>query len=273
MKKNGFTLIEIMAVIVLLGLLIAIISPAVTGLIKDSEDTLEEQQINNIVNATKKYMVEHSDLLPDEGLICMDINDLVSNGVIENDSIINPKTKEEITGYVVVSYNAEFNQYEYYYSSEYVENVVEPDYSFNHIYFSYGERFENLSTSNSWQSKEAQFIDDAIYLSTSGYEIVYTDQVDLSLYKAVIIKKTNLVSGRARFAQYPERVNNEGEWIELNWVSLGNDYYIADISEQTRNDMHFYINAWGGGNSGYIYYISFSEKSVEEVMEDTSFLQ
>ena len=82
-----------------------------------------------------------------------------------------------------------------------------------------------------------------------------------------------MVSGRAGFLQYPERVNNEGESISLNWVSLGDDYYIADISEQTRNDMHFYINAWSGANSGYIYYISFSEKSVEEVMEDTTFLQ
>ena len=119
MEKKGFTLIEIMAVIVVLGLLIAIITPVVNNLLKDSEDTLSDEQISMIVNASKKYMVEHSELLPemsDGSKTFIYIDDLINNGVIDNDKVINPKTKEELDGCVVVNYNDSFNQYEYNYS-------------------------------------------------------------------------------------------------------------------------------------------------------------
>jgi len=119
MEKKGFTLIEIMAVMVVLGLLIAIIVPVVNNLLKDSEDTLSDEQISMIVNASKKYMIEHSELLPemsDGSKTFIYIDDLINNGVIDNDSVIDPKTKEELDGCVVVRYNDSFNQYEYNYS-------------------------------------------------------------------------------------------------------------------------------------------------------------
>lgn len=119
MEKKGFTLIEIMAVIVVLGLLIAIIVPVVSNLLKDSEDTLSDEQISMIVNASKKYMIEHSELLPemsDGSKTFVYIDDLINSGVIDNDKVIDPKTKEELNGCVVVNYNDSFNQYEYNYS-------------------------------------------------------------------------------------------------------------------------------------------------------------
>lgn len=119
MNKKGFTLIEVMAVVVVLGLLIAIITPVVSNLLKDSEDTLSDEQISMIVNASKKYMIEHSELLPemsDGSKTFIYIDDLINNGVIDNDSIINPKSKEELNGCVIVNYNDSFNQYEYNYS-------------------------------------------------------------------------------------------------------------------------------------------------------------
>ena len=117
MNKKGFTLVELLAVIVILGLLIAIISPAVMNLINDSEDSLSSQQKKLVVEATKKYMIENSQLLPegsDRAIVYM--SDLIDKGVIDNDKIIDPKSKEEINGCVVVSYNNEFNQYDYNYS-------------------------------------------------------------------------------------------------------------------------------------------------------------
>ena len=119
MEKKGFTLIEIMAVMVVLGLLIAIIVPVVNNLLKDSEDTLHDEQIDLVVKASQKYMVEHSELLPemsDGSKTFIYIDDLINNGVIDNDKVINPKSKEELNGCVVVRYNDSFNQYEYNYS-------------------------------------------------------------------------------------------------------------------------------------------------------------
>lgn len=114
--KKGFTLVEVLAVIVILGLLVVIISPVVNNLLGDSEDALYDKQVDSIVKATKKYMVEHSELLPENSdSKAIYINDLINNGVIDKDKVINPKTKEEMNGCVVVSYNHEFNQYEYNY--------------------------------------------------------------------------------------------------------------------------------------------------------------
>lgn len=112
-KRNGFTLIEVLAAIVILSLLIAIITPTIANLINNSKSSLEREQINTIIRATKQYVVEHSEILPDGGSINISIDELVENGVIENDMVINPKTKTLLNGYVVISYNDNFNQYEY----------------------------------------------------------------------------------------------------------------------------------------------------------------
>ena len=117
MNKKGFTLVELLAVIVILGLLIAIISPVVKNLLNDSKDSLSEQQKKLVVEATKKYMIENSELLPEgSNRAIVYMSDLIDKGVIDNDKIIDPKSKGEINGCVVVSYNNEFNQYDYNYS-------------------------------------------------------------------------------------------------------------------------------------------------------------
>ena len=118
MKRKGFTLVELLAVIVILGLLIAIISPVVKNLLNDSKESLSKQQKDMIITASKKYMIDHSELLPeDDNRAIVYMDNLVNDGVIDNDKIIDPKTHEEINGCVVVSYNNEYNQYDYNYSS------------------------------------------------------------------------------------------------------------------------------------------------------------
>ena len=134
MKNKGFTLVEILAVIVVLGLIIAIITPTVNNLIKDSEDMLTKEQRNTIINATKKYVVENSDLLPDEygnETRYIDTNTLIEQGVINENVIINPKTKNEIWGCVAIKYNRDYNQYDY----EFIDGCVPigTQYVFNYI--------------------------------------------------------------------------------------------------------------------------------------------
>ena len=116
MNKKGFTLVELLAVVAILGLLAAIISPIVKNLLDDSKESLSKQQKEMVITATKKYMVEHSELLPEyNSTLSIYISDLISDGVIENNKVINPKTKKELDGCVVISYSNEFNQYEYNY--------------------------------------------------------------------------------------------------------------------------------------------------------------
>ncbi|MBP3920888.1 MAG: prepilin-type N-terminal cleavage/methylation domain-containing protein [Bacilli bacterium] len=122
MKNKGFTLIELLAAIAILALLAVIVAPKVVKLLNDSEVTLQEQQINTIINATKKYVVENSDLLPEENdQTRVNISTLIENGVIDNETVIDPKTKEVIDGYVTITYSKEYNQYIYEFSGSDVQ--------------------------------------------------------------------------------------------------------------------------------------------------------
>ena len=117
MNKNGFTLIELLAVIIILGMLVAIISPVVTKLLNDSEDSLSKNQIDMIITASQKYMFDHSNLLPEgNGVYSVSISDLINAGVIENNEVVDPKTKEIMNGCVNITYSSSYNQYEYIYS-------------------------------------------------------------------------------------------------------------------------------------------------------------
>lgn len=117
MNRKGFTLVELLAVIFVLGLLVAIISPIVTNLLNDSKESLRKNQIDTVITAAKRYMIDHPDLLPERNNVySVSINDLISSGVIENDKVVDPKTKKILDGCVVVRYVSNYNQYEYSYS-------------------------------------------------------------------------------------------------------------------------------------------------------------
>ena len=64
MKKNAFTLIELIAVIVILSLIALIVFPAVNSVIKNSKEKSFEQQKNAIIKAAKECSYENTELLP-----------------------------------------------------------------------------------------------------------------------------------------------------------------------------------------------------------------
>lgn len=64
MKKRfasqGFTLIEIMVVMVILGLLVAIVAPNIMGRSDQAKVTVAETQLSNIANALDLYRLDNS---------------------------------------------------------------------------------------------------------------------------------------------------------------------------------------------------------------------
>ena len=67
MNKKGFTLIELIAVIVILSLLILLVSKGVAKVVKDNKKDLGDTQEQLIIEAAQLYMEDHLDLLPDDG--------------------------------------------------------------------------------------------------------------------------------------------------------------------------------------------------------------
>lgn len=95
MKNKGFTLIEVLAVIIILGVIGLIVMPVVTNSLRESKDDLYEVQISNIKEASKTWAADNIYTLPtgvDESVI-VTLETLQTEGYID-EGIKNPKTDE-----------------------------------------------------------------------------------------------------------------------------------------------------------------------------------
>ncbi len=112
--KKGFTLVELLAVIVVLSIILVISAPIVTNLITSSKQKAYDEQVNLIVSSAKNYSVKYSvEINTDPYYVSVDT--LINKGFIDQDELINPKTKQKMDGCVKISYNSSFNDYDYIY--------------------------------------------------------------------------------------------------------------------------------------------------------------
>lgn len=106
MKKNGFTLMELLGVIVILSILAALVTPIIQGQLNKANDDLYQAQIENIKNAAKNWTADHPSMIPVSGSYKLTLNELQTGGYIAEE-VKNPKTKRVLNGnntYVMISY-------------------------------------------------------------------------------------------------------------------------------------------------------------------------
>lgn len=110
--NKGFTLVELLAVITILGVVLSITVLSVTSVINNSKNSLSKTQKYNVEEAAKVYYLK-------EGIesdnTCVSISDLISKGYVEAKEVIDPKTKQPLNGSVKITYEA--NQYSYKYQT------------------------------------------------------------------------------------------------------------------------------------------------------------
>ncbi len=118
--KKGFTLVELLAVIVILGILGLVVYPSVISVIKDARDSAYKSQVKVIEKASKEWGVEHPNNLPEidsATSVWISVSKLIKDGYISNDDVANPKGDiKNMNGCVEVKY--ESNQYTYSYKPE-----------------------------------------------------------------------------------------------------------------------------------------------------------
>ena len=112
-KKNGFTLIELMAVITILVILSLIIVPIIDKNVKKSKENMYNIQIDNIRMAGQNYYTDNISLMPINGnysFVKLDV--LIEKGYINKD-IKNPKTGKPFEEEIYVQLLNNSGTYEY----------------------------------------------------------------------------------------------------------------------------------------------------------------
>ncbi len=86
MNKKGFTLVELLAVLIILAIILAIVFPAVNDIVSESNNTMSNVQINKILDATYDYSLKNINKLPESGdTIYITLNELKKDGFIDSD--------------------------------------------------------------------------------------------------------------------------------------------------------------------------------------------
>lgn len=98
MNKKAFTLVELLGVIILLSLLMMILVPTISGVIKSGREEADKQLENNIILATKNWATDNKSTLPVNvgGKTKVTIQTLQNEGYIDKKLKL-PSTKEELT--------------------------------------------------------------------------------------------------------------------------------------------------------------------------------
>ena len=126
--KKGFTLVELMAVVVIIIVIGLIVFPIVSDTLKRGKENAYNTQVKIITEAATKWGISNPNRLPDfysGDKVSVTLQELIKNGYIEikdeSGKLYNPLTNEEMNGCVLVSYSEEYNQYLY----DYVEPCQE----------------------------------------------------------------------------------------------------------------------------------------------------
>ena len=116
MNNKGFTLIEVLAVIIILAVISMIAIPQIIGTTESAKKNLYGRQVDRIINGAKSWESEHIDLLPDNDnsgkSIKISILDLKKCGYLKKKEKKNPlNTEENMAEEIAIYYDYEYKQY------------------------------------------------------------------------------------------------------------------------------------------------------------------
>ena len=97
MNKKGFTLVELLGVLVVLSVILMIAFPLITTYINKSKQKAYDTQMEIIMTGLKNYANEHKEVLPvnDTDYVTFTLGQLKALGIVNN-SVVNPLDGKEI---------------------------------------------------------------------------------------------------------------------------------------------------------------------------------
>lgn len=84
-NKRGFTVVELLVVLVILGILITLAYMGVSRYLNQARSTTYEDFEKNITSGVTNYLIDHTGSIPNEGeSLVVDVEKLVCEGYIED---------------------------------------------------------------------------------------------------------------------------------------------------------------------------------------------
>ena len=112
--KKGFTLVELLAVIVLLGIVALIAAPIVGDTVKTAKESAYQKTVSYIEEAARRYGVNNMLGYPAEEQ-GFPLEVLVKGGYLEEKDLVNPIDDQKLGGCIFYKWNSSSNIYEYRY--------------------------------------------------------------------------------------------------------------------------------------------------------------
>lgn len=126
--KKGFTLVELLGVIVILGIIAMIAIPTINSALNSSRQKAYDEQIKTLEDTARTYMSKNSLKLPSQSegsKCCLSVSVMKQSGLLTDEDIKNPKYKEgssdttenfeNFNGNVIITFTN--NKYKYAYSN------------------------------------------------------------------------------------------------------------------------------------------------------------
>src|SRR5574344_431145 len=88
-NRRGFTLVEMLGVLIILIMVFMIVFPSLTKVIKDTNEKIDSATVTIIEEATAAYLLEKSDVYPkdNDNTYCITLNDLIENADLTENQI------------------------------------------------------------------------------------------------------------------------------------------------------------------------------------------
>jgi len=111
--KKGFTLVELLGVIVILSVLLVIVFATVGTAVNDSKNSVYRTQVNTILSGAYDWSLKYPSKLPQKkgDKVYISYLQLIKDGFV--DELINPKTKEKFPIDLVISIEYTGGNYKY----------------------------------------------------------------------------------------------------------------------------------------------------------------
>jgi prepilin-type N-terminal cleavage/methylation domain-containing protein len=116
-KIKAFTLIELMAVVIILGIITTITVTSINYSIKRSRDRLYVQQVQRLTEGVRKWAIKNTETLPNDesGIVFFSVSRLKDEGIVDTEIVIDPRTNQELVGCMTIRYDEDYQQYSYEY--------------------------------------------------------------------------------------------------------------------------------------------------------------